>query len=91
MKIKTTQRAFSLLPSLSLHHSYAWNADVMAGAEAAILNRETLDMEATRENKAEFQRTLWSSHHACPGPSTSGFLQDRKYTSILFGEKYTWR
>ena len=47
MEIKTTQRALSLLPSLSLCHSYAWNADVMAGAEAAILNHETLDMEAT--------------------------------------------
>lgn len=36
-------------PSLSLHHSYTWTASVMAGAEAVILNHETLGMKATRK------------------------------------------
>ena len=36
-------------PSLTLHHSYTWTASVRAGAEAVILNHETLGMEATRK------------------------------------------
>lgn len=36
-------------PSLSLHHSYTWTASVMAGAEAVILDHETLGMKTRKQ------------------------------------------
>ena len=64
-------------PSLSLHHSYTWTASVMAGAEAVILNHETLGMEATRK-QGWIPEDFVEQYHTSPGLFISGLLQDRK-------------